>query len=678
MPANLMLIPFPIFLGLDGLALDAGYVYFGVVNTNPITNPITVYWDKDGLTPAAQPIRTAQGFAIRSGTPAALYVLAHDCSLLVQDRNHRQVFYSQSTNVLSPVLPLNVKNFGAVGDGTTDDTAAVQAAIVAAAGAALYFPGADGYLVTDDLAFEDNSLYLGDGEGSSLLFKVSTANAATTTGKDNITFRGIKFESEGTYSSVVTFDDCTNLRFEDVVYDGQSNAGAVGSVAFRFYGCRKVTFDNSEIYDVDSGIYLDYDNAGAGVVPCDEITVAKTHFEHTVNSGTNNPTGVYMFNCKRLLVDTCVFKNIKATGGAPIAGYSVYDGDGVTESLEVVNCTTIMDHGSTARAHVMVQNSNAPNCLVQGNRFFGRAMGLTGINRMYNGGPLRGDVRILNNYSSQGGIFCGGGNTDALGVRTLTVHNNFFGKLEQNSPAIFVGVLATNYVEFASIKYNTSYCTYGAGIYIGECTFFDISDNRIMNWNTQNSAAGVYAKEAAIYAEPTVKAGRIARNRIENNPAVPGETGYPRYAIATDAAAVAVRVTDDNIIGAMTVANYVNVLPDTGTYVPTGTIVANLDALVPGTFNYARLSDTTVMVWGAPQIDPTAAGPTATQFGLSLPLASNFGAVTDAGGSGNSGAVQGEHFAIYADVANDRVTVDGSAASAANHSIYTSFTYRII
>jgi hypothetical protein len=68
--------PITQFFDTDGSPLDAGYLYFGLANQNPETNPQTVYWDEDGTQPAAQPIRTVNGYPSRAGTPAAIYSIS--------------------------------------------------------------------------------------------------------------------------------------------------------------------------------------------------------------------------------------------------------------------------------------------------------------------------------------------------------------------------------------------------------------------------------------------------------------------------------------------------------------------------------------------------------------------------------------------------------------------------
>lgn len=83
--------PFPIFTDVDGNPLENGYIYVGTPGLNPETNPIQVYWDAALTVPAAQPIRTLNGYPSRNGTPARLYVNS-DYSIRVQNSKGSLVY----------------------------------------------------------------------------------------------------------------------------------------------------------------------------------------------------------------------------------------------------------------------------------------------------------------------------------------------------------------------------------------------------------------------------------------------------------------------------------------------------------------------------------------------------------------------------------------------------------
>lgn len=74
------------FFDKDGTPLDAGYIYIGATGANPETTPQSVYWDKDGLIPAAQPIRTINGFPARDGAVSKFYTTTKNYSITVKDK----------------------------------------------------------------------------------------------------------------------------------------------------------------------------------------------------------------------------------------------------------------------------------------------------------------------------------------------------------------------------------------------------------------------------------------------------------------------------------------------------------------------------------------------------------------------------------------------------------------
>ena len=138
--------PLQMFFNTSGAPLTDGYLYIGTASQNPQTNPIAVYWDAAGTIPAAQPIRTSGGYPVRNGSPATVFVLATDFSLIVRDKSSSLVFSRLSGNAFSAEWvtytpagtgavattvqaklreSMSVKDFGAVGDGVADDYAAI-------------------------------------------------------------------------------------------------------------------------------------------------------------------------------------------------------------------------------------------------------------------------------------------------------------------------------------------------------------------------------------------------------------------------------------------------------------------------------------------------------------------------------------------------------------------------
>jgi parallel beta-helix repeat protein len=234
--------PFPLLTDIDGQPLEDGYIWIGVANLPPIGNPINVYWDAALTQPAALPIRTRGGYPVNSGTPARLYVNS-DYSIQVQNKNGSVVYSApQATERYSdPVITgvssaevsflqagsgavvrtaqskmrdvVSVKDFGAVGDGVTDDTVAIQAALNAHKN--VHFP-AGTYKISSALVLESNHCLAGDGIGVTTVNQITIDQYATTaTSKTEILISGITWN--GTNSGIADglyFTQCSYCSVE--------------------------------------------------------------------------------------------------------------------------------------------------------------------------------------------------------------------------------------------------------------------------------------------------------------------------------------------------------------------------------------------------------------------------------------------------------------------------------
>lgn len=104
MASNILAQSILFFVDLQGNALDQGYLYFGVANGNPETTPITVYWDAAATIPAAQPIRTINGYPVYNGRPSPIFATV-DYSITARDKNSNLITtytYTAASGISSP------------------------------------------------------------------------------------------------------------------------------------------------------------------------------------------------------------------------------------------------------------------------------------------------------------------------------------------------------------------------------------------------------------------------------------------------------------------------------------------------------------------------------------------------------------------------------------------------
>lgn len=112
---------------------------------------------------------------------------------------------------------VSVKGYGAAGDGATNDTSAIHAALLA--NDAVYFPPGT-YLVTNILMQQDGNVIYGDGV-SSIITSATSGIVIDFNGKDNCAVKDVKITSSTAATGIDCGDIAHYFNVEGVVIDGQ-------------------------------------------------------------------------------------------------------------------------------------------------------------------------------------------------------------------------------------------------------------------------------------------------------------------------------------------------------------------------------------------------------------------------------------------------------------------------
>lgn len=337
MSAFSLINPFAIFSDTSGLPLDAGYVYIGTEGLNPETNPIQVYWDSALSIPAAQPLRTIGGYVSRNGSPSKVYVNAENFSITVKTSVGQLVWSSIVQNSLAASTGssligfiaagtgavartaqdkmrefVSVKDFGAVGDGVTDDGPAVQLAIdeMASRGrGTIVFPAGYSYFMNTQVNVYDNLTVVG--YGARIIAGRGYAHIDAPLFKN---FAAAKMsEPPGTVTAT------SNVAFYGLEFDGQDTGGLAGVPNANMHG---IFICMGNRTDVNSGVngftvqdcYLhDLDGAGILTYSGQNINISDNRFVNFFpNAGLSIGSGLQLTDVDGFVVDANVFDHAGA------------------------------------------------------------------------------------------------------------------------------------------------------------------------------------------------------------------------------------------------------------------------------------------------------------------------------------------------------------------------------
>lgn len=189
--------------------------------------------------------------------------------------------------VLSPQY-INVKKFGAKGDGVTDDTAAIQAAINAKK--KLYFP-AGTYMINAETAIKPR-------DGSRLKLNSGATLQAITNAAE-------------TYQ-IIAITDCNDVKISggSIVGERSTHTGETGEwgSGIEIVGSSNIEISNVNISDCwGDGIYV---GVTASQNFCDNIMLSG------ITADNNRRTGIAVISAKNLTCLGCYLKNTNGVAGA--------------------------------------------------------------------------------------------------------------------------------------------------------------------------------------------------------------------------------------------------------------------------------------------------------------------------------------------------------------------------
>lgn len=182
---------------------------------------------------------------------------------------------------------VNVKDFGAKGDGVTDDTAAIQAALDAGAGNKVIIPKGV-YLLTSGLDVPNRTQVTGDGPiNSYLIYKVSTTTA----------------------NSAFNFDNNDNIHLSDFTIFCNTGSGSQNTTGIKLQGdagaVTEVHLDRVYIDNFQSfGVFLNTDVYYFSMDRCRIINTSNA--VSNGGTGSGNAIGLYIgATCNAIRINEC-------------------------------------------------------------------------------------------------------------------------------------------------------------------------------------------------------------------------------------------------------------------------------------------------------------------------------------------------------------------------------------
>jgi hypothetical protein len=381
---------------------------------------------------------------------------------------------------------VSVKDFGAKGDGVTDDRVAIQNALNT--GKAIYFPTPDvSYYISDSVSPLNNQLVYGDGASSKIQVPDGSVNAFYVNAVTNVTIRDLNISTVAqinatAYKAAVLCFNSTKITVQGIFGSnlGYWGVGLYNSSYCKVIGCR---FENWFGTASDSTNIAIFNNSSYNLIENNYCYGASNHgifMQDPYSSATptgNIITGNYIsgqtwdgisiyvttaYDTKTLVTNNNI-KDITGTGLAGNSGHGIY----------------IQSAGGT-----IVSDNNISNCCISTITFETQVVGhigvATGDTTTYPTGTINEVIVSNNRINAPRGP---GIAVQACGVPVMVTDNSI----------ISTGTTA--------VRGEAIYCANSVGV--------QITNNTISHLNTNYNAIGINATAATVANAVSVRGNRI-------------------------------------------------------------------------------------------------------------------------------------------------------------------------
>ena len=334
---------------------------------------------------------------------------------------------------------VSVKDFGATGDGTTDDTTAIQNAINAAgATKTLFFPS--GTYICSDLTFATNISWL----SNNALLKYKTG-----------------FVSTNNWISAITDNQSTNIDGLSFDYQYNTNKKGILNIGGNPNNCSilNCNFFNMNTYNAIVGFFTSTNSTNGNILFQD------SNFTNSINGGGAISLSAYdgVTGINNISLINCNANNV----GGTVFGITRYTTRDVNtfKNVNVIGCTVNVNgqglYGSLSIEMTSITNFIISNCNLN-NSGTNSPNGSTGISI----GTVKGVSITGNTISNQGGTSAEIGESSQLVFSNNTVINspNMFAGNGVNYSDIVISNNTYTNSGFTSAPSSSYYAIYLIGI----------------------------------------------------------------------------------------------------------------------------------------------------------------------------------------------------------------------